>query len=230
MVKSVPGEFKRKNQHFICAHSVCGDVCRRAFSEVTFRVCRQPGWLRWVRAIPARVFSNFSLKPPKLSNLSAIELTRDEYFNGGRRFFFSNACLLPTALELSHNGLCKFETATLFRTPESLSPVASTQFRSAVSLSINVLLCSRENIYGPRNIFCWWNKLKENTLKWISISITHSQVFGFYWITISSLIETQMVVLEGANDTMPMLTIGNTQYLQPDYLSPNPTMVRIYWK
>lgn len=37
-----------------------------------------------------------------------------------------------------------------------------------------------------------------------------------------------MVVLEGANDTMPMLTIGNTQYLQPDYLSPNPTMVRIY--
>jgi hypothetical protein len=39
-----------------------------------------------------------------------------------------------------------------------------------------------------------------------------------------------MVVLEGANinsATMPMLTIGNNQYLQPDYLSPNPSMVRI---
>ena len=39
-----------------------------------------------------------------------------------------------------------------------------------------------------------------------------------------------MVVLEGANNKMPMLTIGNTQYLQPDYLSPNPTMVRILIK
>lgn len=37
-----------------------------------------------------------------------------------------------------------------------------------------------------------------------------------------------MVVLEGANNsnsTMPMLTIGNNQYLQPDYLSSNPTTV-----
>ncbi|CRK94197.1 CLUMA_CG007713, isoform A [Clunio marinus] len=34
-----------------------------------------------------------------------------------------------------------------------------------------------------------------------------------------------MVVLEGANATMPMLTIGNNQYLQPDYLSPTPTML-----
>lgn len=35
-----------------------------------------------------------------------------------------------------------------------------------------------------------------------------------------------MVVLEGANTTLPMLTIGNNQYLQPDYLTPgNPTMV-----
>lgn len=39
-----------------------------------------------------------------------------------------------------------------------------------------------------------------------------------------------MVVLEGANATMPMLTIGNNQYLQPDYLSPNPSMVRILIK
>lgn len=29
-----------------------------------------------------------------------------------------------------------------------------------------------------------------------------------------------MVVLEGANATIPMLTIGNNQYLQPDYLTP----------
>ncbi|XP_070504250.1 zinc finger protein Noc-like [Chironomus tepperi] len=29
-----------------------------------------------------------------------------------------------------------------------------------------------------------------------------------------------MVVLEGANTTIPMLTIGNNQYLQPDYMSP----------
>lgn len=36
-----------------------------------------------------------------------------------------------------------------------------------------------------------------------------------------------MVVLEGANATMPMLTIGNNQYLQPDYLSPTPTMVKV---
>jgi hypothetical protein len=35
-----------------------------------------------------------------------------------------------------------------------------------------------------------------------------------------------MVVLEGANATLPMLTIGNNQYLQPDYMSPgNPAMV-----
>lgn len=34
-----------------------------------------------------------------------------------------------------------------------------------------------------------------------------------------------MVVLEGANASIPMLTIGNNQYLQPDYLSPNPSMV-----
>lgn len=61
----------------------------------------------------------FSLKPPRETlNLSAIQLSRDEYFNGGRCFFFSNACLLPTAFESGHNGLCKFETTTLFRTPE----------------------------------------------------------------------------------------------------------------
>lgn len=36
-----------------------------------------------------------------------------------------------------------------------------------------------------------------------------------------------MVVLEGANATIPMLTIGNNQYLQPDYLAPgNSTTVR----
>ena len=32
-----------------------------------------------------------------------------------------------------------------------------------------------------------------------------------------------MVVLEG--NTMSMLTMGNNQYLQPDYLSPNPVTV-----
>ncbi|KAG5676539.1 hypothetical protein PVAND_006365 [Polypedilum vanderplanki] len=35
-----------------------------------------------------------------------------------------------------------------------------------------------------------------------------------------------MVVLEGANATIPMLTIGNNQYLQPDYMSPgNPAVL-----
>lgn len=35
-----------------------------------------------------------------------------------------------------------------------------------------------------------------------------------------------MVVLESANTTFQMLTIGNNQYLQPDYMAPgNPAMV-----
>lgn len=102
----------------------------------------------------ARVFSNFSLKPPKLSNLSTFQLSRDEYFNGGRRFFSSptHACFRPRSSRAIMD-CASSKRATLFRTPESLFPVASTQFRSAVSLSINVLLCSRENIYGPREIF-----------------------------------------------------------------------------
>lgn len=36
-----------------------------------------------------------------------------------------------------------------------------------------------------------------------------------------------MVVLEGANASIPMLTIGNNQYLQPDYLTSNPSMVSL---
>ena len=39
-----------------------------------------------------------------------------------------------------------------------------------------------------------------------------------------------MVVLEGANTTIPMLTIGNNQYLQPDYMSPgNSATVRDFF-
>ena len=40
-----------------------------------------------------------------------------------------------------------------------------------------------------------------------------------------------MVVLEGANTTIPMLTIGNNQYLQPDNMSPgNSATVRKFFK
>lgn len=224
-MKSVPGEFKRKNQHFICARSpsVRCDVCRRAVPEVTFRVCRQPGGSAPYQLFLLSHHEKLSISP-HLSWVAMNISMVDGVFSSP-----THACFRQRSSRAIMD--CASSKRRLSFEHQSLSfLLLQMNFRSAVSLRINVLLCSRENIYGSRNIFCWWNKLKENTLKWISISITHSQVFGFYWITISSLIETQMVVLEGANDTMPMLTIGNTQYLQPDYLSPNPTMVGFIWK
>lgn len=111
------------NTLFAPVHRMCGDVCRREVSEVTFRVCRQPGWFRWVRAIPAREFSPTFLLSHQSSRISlhfswvAMNISMVDGV-----FFFSNACLLPTALESGHNGLCKFETSdSLSNTGVSLS-------------------------------------------------------------------------------------------------------------
>lgn len=94
--ENLSGVLQKENQHFICAQAPSVWF----LSMKNFRSYFSCFSSTWVVSHPRHTHTTFLLTHrEKTLRLSAIRLSRDEYFNGGRCFFFSNACLLPTALE-----------------------------------------------------------------------------------------------------------------------------------